>query len=191
FEVKPQYIQMIKANTFGDYGTEDPEEHLRAFVEICDVFKDAGASDDAIRLRLFPFSLVGNAKKWFENLPDNSIRTWRDMEEAFLDKFFEVNKFSNTRYELTTFSQEHGESIAAAWERFKDIERVTNNHGLNSWAVIMCFHDGLTDHSKSMLDAALGPVDAKSPNDAWQDIELFARRQTKWSHSRNPANQST
>ncbi|EPS72978.1 hypothetical protein M569_01778, partial [Genlisea aurea] len=188
FEVKPQYLNMVKASTFGDYASEDPEEHLKEFVEICDVIKDVRTSDDAIRLRLFPFSLVGSAKKWFENLPDNSIRTWTDMEELFLEKFFEVNKFSNTRYELTTFEQEEGESIALAWERFKDIERITDNHGLNSWAVILCFHDGLNYRSKSMLDAAIGPMDEKSPNEAWHDIEMFTRRQTKWSRSRNPAN---
>ncbi|KAL0341410.1 UNVERIFIED_CONTAM: hypothetical protein Sradi_4657800 [Sesamum radiatum] len=39
------------------------------FLEICDTFRFNGVSSDAIRLRIFPFSLCDTAKDWLQSLP--------------------------------------------------------------------------------------------------------------------------
>ena len=58
FEIKPNVIQMVQQLVqFGGLLDEDPNAHIASFIEICDTFKINGVSDDAIRLRLFPFSL--------------------------------------------------------------------------------------------------------------------------------------
>src|SRR5262249_39580625 len=58
FEMKPAIIQMIQNTVqFGVLPSEDPNAHIASFLEICDTFKANGVSNDAIRLRLFPFSL--------------------------------------------------------------------------------------------------------------------------------------
>ena len=64
FEIKPAIIHMVQANQFGGSPIEDPNAHIATFMEICDTFKHNGVSDDAIRLRLFPFSLRDKAKNW-------------------------------------------------------------------------------------------------------------------------------
>ena len=63
FEIKPATIQLIQNNVqFGGLAHEDPNDHIMNFEEMCDTFKQNGVSEDAIRLRLFPFSLNGKAK---------------------------------------------------------------------------------------------------------------------------------
>ncbi|KAK5772178.1 hypothetical protein PVK06_048454 [Gossypium arboreum] len=63
FELKPNTIQMIQQFVqFDGLQDEDPNAHLANFLELCDTFKINGVSDDAIRLRLFPFSLKNKAK---------------------------------------------------------------------------------------------------------------------------------
>ena len=62
--------------------------HLANFLEVYDTFKINGATDDAIRLRLFPFSLRNWAKQWLNYLPKGYITTWNQMAKKFLSKYF-------------------------------------------------------------------------------------------------------
>ena len=63
FEIKLAIIQMIQTFVqFGGLATDDPNTHITNFLEKCDTFKHNRVSDDAIRLRFFPFSLRDKAK---------------------------------------------------------------------------------------------------------------------------------
>ena len=74
FEIKPAIIQMIQQTIqFGGLSQEDPNVHIANFLEICDTFKHNGVTDDAIRLRLLPFSLRDKAKFWLNSLPPSII----------------------------------------------------------------------------------------------------------------------
>ncbi|XP_019052129.1 PREDICTED: uncharacterized protein LOC109114250 [Nelumbo nucifera] len=85
FEIKPAIIQMIQNTVqFCGMAHEDPNSHIANFLEICDTFKHNGVSDDAVRLRLFSFSLKDKAKVWLNSLPAGSIATWDEMASRFL-----------------------------------------------------------------------------------------------------------
>ena len=58
FEIKSHVFQMLTMmRQFGGKPTDDPNVHLRNFDQICSTFKINMASDNAIQLRIFPFSL--------------------------------------------------------------------------------------------------------------------------------------
>ena len=87
FELKPAIIQMVQTSVqFGGFLLDDPNDHIVNFLEICDTFKFNGVSIDAIRLRLFPFSLQDKAKNWLNSLPSGSITAWDDLAQKFLSK---------------------------------------------------------------------------------------------------------
>jgi hypothetical protein len=56
-ELKSALINLVQANLFSGKPNEDSNAHLQHFLEVCRTFTIRGVTDDAIRLRLFPFSL--------------------------------------------------------------------------------------------------------------------------------------
>lgn len=89
FKIKLVTIQMLH-NTcqFGGSSIDDPNEHILSFLEVCDTFKFNNVSEDAVRLRMFPFTLKDKARSWLHSLPPGSITTWDDLAQKFLAKFF-------------------------------------------------------------------------------------------------------
>jgi hypothetical protein len=62
FELKLALINMVQANLFSGKPNEHANAHLQHFLEVCRTFTIRGVMDDAIRLRLFPFFLLGKEK---------------------------------------------------------------------------------------------------------------------------------
>jgi hypothetical protein len=91
FEIKAGLITMVQASPFCGKVNEDASGHLQQFLELCNTFTIRGVEEDAIRLRLFPFSLLGKAKQWFyANRVE--IDTWAKCSTAFLAKFFPLGR---------------------------------------------------------------------------------------------------
>ena len=115
FELKHRLIQMIQSSySFGGLPSEDPNEHILRFVEVCNTQKYNGVPKEALRLMLFPFSLNGKARAWLNSLPRDSVTTWEDLMTKFLNKFFPPSKASKLRESITSFAQLDNETIYEA-----------------------------------------------------------------------------
>nr|GEV51937.1 MAK10-like protein [Tanacetum cinerariifolium] len=54
---------------------EDPNQHLKDFLKLVDSLDLDGENKERTRLRLFQFSLLGQASNWLDSLPARSITT--------------------------------------------------------------------------------------------------------------------
>ena len=63
FELKSSLINMVQVSPFYGKPNEDANTHLQNFLELCKTVTIRGVTADIIRLRLFPFSLLGKAKQ--------------------------------------------------------------------------------------------------------------------------------
>ncbi|KAL5560543.1 hypothetical protein UlMin_036754 [Ulmus minor] len=185
FEIKPSFIQMVQSNQFGGMSKDDPNAHIAYFLEVCDLYKINGVSDDAVRLRVFPFSLRDRAREWLNSVPSESITTWDELVRKFLSKFFPPAKTAKLRNEITSFTQYDQESLYEAWERFKEMLRKCPHHGIPIWLQVSTFYNGLVSNYRAMIDAASGGcLMGKTPEEAHELLEVMAENNNQWHSER-------
>jgi hypothetical protein len=91
FERKPVLINLVQQSPFCDKTSKDANAHLQHFLEICNTFTIRGVTQDAVHLRLFPFSMLGKVKQWFYANKE-VVSTWEKCSNACLIKFFPLGK---------------------------------------------------------------------------------------------------
>ena len=90
---------------------------------------------DNIRLRLFPFSLLGKEKTWFyTNKVDFTI--WNACFNAFLTKHFLMGKTNALRSKISGFQQLPDKAIQVAWERFQEYIVACLHHDMEELLII-------------------------------------------------------
>ena len=92
FELKLTLINIVQQNQYGGLAYEDPNVHLATFLEICDIVKMNGVTEDVIRIRLFSFFFRDKARGWLQSLQPGSIGSWEELAQKFLTKFFPPSK---------------------------------------------------------------------------------------------------
>jgi hypothetical protein len=83
-------------------GKEDPNLHLQAFIQLCQTFKMDGVTQDQMRARLFPFSLLGKALQWFHSQPAETVQNWNALMKAFMKDYYSPGKTQCLRNKIAT-----------------------------------------------------------------------------------------
>ncbi|XP_059292625.1 uncharacterized protein LOC132046098 [Lycium ferocissimum] len=80
WKIDSSLYRLLKLEGYLWNSTEnDPQRHLQNFVDACAHPIQNNVSQDVIRLRLFKYSLAGEARTWFKKLPRNSITSWAEI----------------------------------------------------------------------------------------------------------------
>jgi len=75
--------------------------------------------EDSQKLKLFPSTLKRAALKWFTGLDNQSIRTWNDMKQTFLDRYLDYCKPTNHKDEVFKMVQKEDENLEDLLEIFQ------------------------------------------------------------------------
>ena len=111
FTVKGHHLSMIKDYQFDGRSWVDPHKHIAEFIEIFGMFRYGDTNVDAIKLKLFPSSLAGDAKVWYNELTPGTITTWEQMRQAFVSRFFPPAMYDRLMGEIRAFTQNPNESL--------------------------------------------------------------------------------
>nr|GEV48699.1 reverse transcriptase domain-containing protein [Tanacetum cinerariifolium] len=87
--------------------------------------------NDAIKLMLFSYSLEDAARIWYEKEHPNSILTWDDLVNKFVNQFFSPSKTTHLKNKISRFTQRFEETFGEAWDRFKEMLRACPHHGFS------------------------------------------------------------
>nr|GEU52713.1 reverse transcriptase domain-containing protein [Tanacetum cinerariifolium] len=123
FEIKTNLLQLVQANPYHGFERENSHTHINNFKRITSTLKFWDVPNDVIRLMMFPYSLEGAARVWYDNEPPNSILTWEDLVNKFVNQFFPPSKTTHLKNEISRFTQRFEETFGEAWERFKEMLR--------------------------------------------------------------------
>ncbi|GJZ90378.1 hypothetical protein Tco_0662305 [Tanacetum coccineum] len=82
FEIKTNLLQLVQASPFHGFERENPHAHINSFKRITSTLRFRDVPNDVIKLMMFPYSLEGAAKVWYEKEPPNSILTWEDLMDV-------------------------------------------------------------------------------------------------------------
>ncbi|GKD35903.1 zinc finger, CCHC-type containing protein [Tanacetum coccineum] len=108
-------IQLVQNGcSFHELRSEDPNKHLKDFLELVDSLDIDGKNRERTRLRLFQFSLHDQASNWLKRLLAGSITTWDDLTTSFLAQFFPPGRTAKLCNDILMFQQHHGESLSEA-----------------------------------------------------------------------------
>ncbi|XP_061366894.1 uncharacterized protein LOC133310023 [Gastrolobium bilobum] len=182
FELKPEMFHMLQTiGQFNGLPSEDPNLHLQNFIDVADTFKIRGVTSDALKMKLFPYSLTNKAKAWLNSLQPQLIRSWEELADKFLLKFFPPMKAAQYRNDISTFKQFQDESFYEAWEKFKDLLRKCPNHGIPEWIQMETFYNGLNGPTKGMVDASSGgAILEKTYTEAYAILERMEVNNYQW-----------
>nr|GEW89982.1 hypothetical protein [Tanacetum cinerariifolium] len=143
-----------KANKFHGRENDNPYTHISNFKRMTATLKYRDVPNDAIKL--IPYSLEDRARIWYEKEPPNSILTWDDLVNKFVNQFFPPSKTTHLKNEISRFTQRFEETFSEAWDCFKELLRACPHHGFSELTQIDTFYNGLTEQDQDSLNAASG-----------------------------------
>ncbi|GJS38363.1 RNA-directed DNA polymerase, eukaryota [Tanacetum coccineum] len=73
FEIKTNLLQLVQANPFHGLENENPHAHINSFKRITSTLRFRNVPNDVIKLMMFPYSLEGAAKTWFNIVKELEI----------------------------------------------------------------------------------------------------------------------
>nr|GEZ45943.1 hypothetical protein [Tanacetum cinerariifolium] len=127
FEIKMNLLQLVQVNPYHGFEREFPHTCINNFKRITSTLKFRDVPNDVIKLMMFPYSLKGSARRWYDKEPPNSILTWKDLVNKFVNQFFPPSKTTHLKNEISRFTHRFVETFREARERFKEMLRACEN----------------------------------------------------------------
>ena len=161
--------------------SKNPYSFMRYFNDVCSAFLSKGSPLHIICMVLFPFSLKEKDKIWFHSFSPNSIFTWEDMRNEFLNKFFPPARTNALMRAIQNFSEKLGEPFAVVWERYKDLLHALSHHGLDVGKICAYFHQGLSLNNKQYIQMmCAGEFYETKVREAVQFFDTIAENARTW-----------
>ena len=120
FSVDPEIITLVESDPFYGYESETVVAHLTKLNDIATLFTNDEKSHYYYILKIFPFSLKGDAKTWFNSLDPGCVGSPHDMIYYFSAKYFSAHKKQAALRGIYNFMQIKEESFPQAWGGFSD-----------------------------------------------------------------------
>ena len=181
FRVDPYLITLVESDPFYGYESETVVAHLTKLNDIATLFTNDERTRYFYILKIFPFSLKGDAKIWFNSLDPGCVRSPQDMIYYFSAKYFPAHKKQAALREIYNFVQIKEESLPQAWGRLLKLLNALPDHPLKKNEILDIFYNGLTDASRDYLDSCVGSLfRERTPDEAEILLNNMLTNENNW-----------
>ncbi|KAK4263286.1 hypothetical protein QN277_028722 [Acacia crassicarpa] len=149
-------IHLNALTTFNGHQTEDALDFLREYYAVIDTLPLNGISEEELKLCCVPYCLKGEARQWVLRLPEASIKSWAEMYEQFILKYYSSQKTSKLRDKNHFFTQQD-ESFHEAWERYNLLISQCPHHQFPHILLMKFFYNELDPENHCEVDNAASP----------------------------------
>jgi hypothetical protein len=113
-------------------------------------------TQEIIKWKLFPFSLLGKAKQWYAHFIRAVNGDWDELRKNFGLAFFSPSQVNALQIKILTFQQMEKETLGAAWARFTSLKNIGPDLSLPDHILLSHFHHGLSKEAAFHLDLSSG-----------------------------------
>ncbi|XP_057791045.1 uncharacterized protein LOC131008168 [Salvia miltiorrhiza] len=153
-------------------GASDPDDHIAQYRQRMFTVAIPRDMREACMCKGFGSSLIGPALQWYTNLPNNSIRSFAQLTDVFVQQYANSRKLEKISEDLYAIVQRHGEPLQDCIGRFnKEKVSITN---CSEQTAVTAFRKGLLPGSD------LYKTLTKYPCKTMEDVLIQAWAQIKW-----------
>ena len=125
------------------------------FEELCSGLVILGMTQEALRWKLFPFSLIERAEQWYTCTIRNMSGDWEEVRDDFCYSFSLTERLYSLSTDILDFEQLK-ESLGAAWARFSRLLASIPDMSIPDEISLNVFYSGLDMETALDLDVTSG-----------------------------------
>ena len=128
----------FKMSSLDSYdGTCDPFDHIATFKTTMHLQR----VPDEIMCRVFPTTLKGLARVWFNKIPQNSVSSFEELSQFFVNNFIGGQRHKCSSSSLLTIEQGENESLWSFITRFN--REALSVDEVDDKLLLAAFHNGM------------------------------------------------
>jgi len=147
---------LVPSLSFSGEGDENPYIHIREFEQTCDCLQIEGMSDETLRWKIFPFSLKGKARQWYDRVVGKQRGDWGSLHCNFCLDFYPISQIIDLRVKVLTMKQEPRESLASTWNCFTTLLASGLDLSLPNPILLQHIYKDMSRDSRKLLDTTSG-----------------------------------
>ncbi|GJZ19939.1 hypothetical protein Tco_0556529 [Tanacetum coccineum] len=87
-KLSKEFLTELQNNAYHGIQHEDVVDHIAMVLEMLDLINIPGVDSHQLRIKVFPLSLIDDARQWWINEGEGKITTWEELVEKFFCKFY-------------------------------------------------------------------------------------------------------
>ncbi|GKE62413.1 hypothetical protein Tco_1512780 [Tanacetum coccineum] len=95
-ELSTKLITKLRNNAYNGTETNDAVDHITRFLQIIDLVKAPNVNKEQLRVLTFPYSLTGEAHRWWVHEGNSKITSWLEIVDKFFYKYHPLSRASKT-----------------------------------------------------------------------------------------------